>query len=621
MLAWMLYICVVSLLLGAAAFAAEKAALVRRGQTRWLWAAGIAASIVLPLAMSQVSIQLPDLHGGEAAGAAHPALPFARMTIGAVRPSAWLDTAIGPAAEAPRVDAALGLCWALASALVLATIAFHGAQLYRRRRTWKREILAGTPVDVSDDIGPAVVGLLRPRIVVPRWIAQAPAETQALVMAHEQSHLDARDAQLLAAAILLIAAMPWNLPLWWQLRRLRFAIEVDCDARVLKGGCDVSRYGETLILVGERQSRRGAVVAAMSEPTSFLEQRIRKMVSKPKKLAWAGTTALIALSFVLAASAAEVSPPDAGPGAAVSPAQMRSFVLTSYRNSQWGFRLQVPKAWKVVAPDPGNSAAEVVRFLSQPQVGERSALIIFRGPYQADSVSAVIEGSEPGLAKGGFAHFKQGEAQLGSRTVQTLEFDRQMDRLWSARYYYFQGGGHLYVLGFGTTDPPQTMAPLFDTIARTFVDEGATADAPDSAVPAYQRRGPAVVQIRLVDSAPDAKENPADQRVTGPDGTFLWLEPDAPITGPMFASARASRDPEGRPVVDFLLTPEGSTRLAALTRANIGKRLVILVDGAVVSAPVVRAEIAGGKGQISGQFSPEQTRTLAEEINAASRVR
>ena len=77
--------------------------------------------------------------------------------------------------------------------------------------------------------------------------------------------------------------MPWNLPLWWQLRRLRYAIEVDCDARVLAGGLDPAHYGETLIAVGERQSAYVGAVAAMSESRSFLEERIRIMISKPVK--------------------------------------------------------------------------------------------------------------------------------------------------------------------------------------------------------------------------------------------------------------------------------------------------------------------------------------------------
>src|SRR4051812_25005479 len=74
--------------------------------------------------------------------------------------------------------------------------------------------------------------------------------------------------------------MPWNVPLWWQLGRLRFAVEIDCDARVLRRGYDVSRYGETLVVVGERQSATIGMVAAMAKPRSLLERRIRNMLRK-----------------------------------------------------------------------------------------------------------------------------------------------------------------------------------------------------------------------------------------------------------------------------------------------------------------------------------------------------
>lgn len=628
MLAWMVYVAAVSLLLAGAAFAAERSAQARKAPTRWLWGASILASLALPMIMSSVSIQLPRLPGP--AGLAPPRAPLVlhEMTISALRPSAWLDTTIGPAATAPALDVILAWAWAGASAAILLAILFQGARLHRRRRAWTRGEIAGASVEVSEDVGPAVVGLLRPRVVVPRWITEADPQTQALVIAHERSHLDARDAQLLALAILLIVAMPWNLPLWWQLRRLRLAIEMDCDLRVLKGGHDVARYGEALILVGERQSSPVAVVAAMSEPRSFLEQRIRKMLWEPKKFTWAAASATACLAFVLAASAAEVSPPDAGPapfaGSAAAP-KLKFYVMRPYYNRQWGFSLQAPKAWTEFAPDPGNSRFEVARFLSQPQVGERHALFVFRGPYDpAKGVSAVIDGTEPGLVQGGFAHFTTGEAKLGARTIRTLTFDRQMsDRLWSCRYYFLPRGHHVYILGFGTTNP-QEMFPLFDRLAGTFVDEGGPAEVPDSAIPAFYRGpagGPSIVEIRVVDSAPDSPGKARGQRFTAPDGSFLWLEPGAPITGRMFASAQATQDPDGHPAVDFTLTPDGSTRLAALTRANIGHRLAILVNGNVVFAPVVRDEIAGGKGMISGRFTPEETEALAKQINAAAGVR
>jgi bla regulator protein BlaR1 len=167
----------------------------------------------------------------------------------------------------------------------------------------------GVPVYITGTIGPAIVGLLRPCIVVPFWLMDETVEKKTLVIAHEQSHIEARDAQLLSIAVILLAAMPWNLPLWWQLHRLRRAIELDCDARVLRRGHDVRRYGETLIAVGEKQSVNITVVAAMSESKSFLEQRIRTMLRKPGKWAWLSAIVLAGVGIGFAAIAAQVIPP------------------------------------------------------------------------------------------------------------------------------------------------------------------------------------------------------------------------------------------------------------------------------------------------------------------------
>jgi hypothetical protein len=193
--------------------------------------------------------------------------------------------------------------------MLLALIA-AGVHLFLRKRKWLTATVAGAQVYVTEGVGPAVVGLLRPRVVVPRWVTLALPRLQSAVIAHEQSHVDARDPQLLTLGIALLVFMPWNLPLWWQLRRLRYAIEVDCDARVLKGGLDPTHYGETLISVGERQSAYVGAVAAMSESKSFLEERIRIMVSKPVKWRRVAIATLAGVSLGLTALAAQVSPPN-----------------------------------------------------------------------------------------------------------------------------------------------------------------------------------------------------------------------------------------------------------------------------------------------------------------------
>jgi len=79
---------------------------------------------------------------------------------------------------------------------------------------------------------------------------------------------------------------------------------------VLAGGLDPAHYGETLIAVGERQSAYVGAVAAMSESRSFLEERIRIMLSKPVKWRRVGIAALAAVSIAVTALAAQVSPPN-----------------------------------------------------------------------------------------------------------------------------------------------------------------------------------------------------------------------------------------------------------------------------------------------------------------------
>jgi bla regulator protein BlaR1 len=310
MLAWMSYVIVVSLLLSLAALALEHSARVRQKPTRWLWGTSMIASPLVPLVVSSVSVQIPRL-----AGVVDPAIPqrvvtLREITVSGLSPSGWVTATVGQFSASPDLDRLLQVGWSAASTILLLAILTSGVQLSWHRRRWERGNMAGVPVHISEDAGPAIVGLLDSHIVVPRWLLQCPPDVQELVIAHEQSHLEAHDARLVTIALGLLVCMPWNLPLWWQLRRLRFAIEIDCDARVLRRGYDVSRYGETLIAVGERQSATIALVAAMSEPRSLLELRIRNMLRKKTKYAHATAAALACLGIAFAVGAAEISPPN-----------------------------------------------------------------------------------------------------------------------------------------------------------------------------------------------------------------------------------------------------------------------------------------------------------------------
>ena len=76
----------------------------------------------------------------------------------------------------------------------------------------------------------------------------------------------------------------------------------------------------------------------------------------------------------------------------------------------------------------------------------------------------------------------------------------------------------------------------------------------------------------------------------------------------------------GKPQVEVSLTEEGRARFAEVTRANVGKRLAILVSGHVILAPIIRTEIRDGRALIAGDFTQEEAKELANKINEAVRT-
>lgn len=319
MVTWMVYVITVSALLCGAALAAEFRARMHRNSTRWIWMAVIVASLLLPTVIASVSLQLAGIFDQSVSPRV---VAIREITSTRLSPASWLAADLTHQASMRNLDPILRRGWLSISVLMLAALIGSGVLLFRRVRTWRLDTVAGTRVYVADRVGPAVVGLLRPRIVVPAWLLNSPASQQSVVIAHEQSHLDAGDPRLLTIAISLLVLMPWNLPLWWQLRRLRRAIEVDCDSRVLRRGVDPKSYGETLVDVGARQSGYVGSVAAMSESRSFLEQRIKLIMSTPIRRWQFLGAALGMLSLALFAVAAEVSPPNVSSSNPDNPAQI-----------------------------------------------------------------------------------------------------------------------------------------------------------------------------------------------------------------------------------------------------------------------------------------------------------
>ncbi len=190
---------------------------------------------------------------------------------------------------------ALTWLWVLVGVIATTAVAMGLVRLERRAARWPQALLDGETVAVSPDFGPAVVGLRQPRTVLPRWVMTLAGREIALILDHERAHRSARDGVVLALGLLVAAACAWNPLVWLQFKRLRDAVEMDCDRRLLRSGTPVPAYARVLVLVRLRAAAVGGATAALVEPSSSLERRLKMMRAFPwtrRRVALTGAAAL-----------------------------------------------------------------------------------------------------------------------------------------------------------------------------------------------------------------------------------------------------------------------------------------------------------------------------------------
>jgi TonB family protein len=383
---WMLGALLTGALVGAAALAAERAVRLWRGPTRWVWAIALAAAALLPAA----AVLLPRvLDGtGEAGAGVAPTMLAPVVVVGAGEGLRTLAERLAP------LDTPLAVGWALLSALAVARLARGALTLRRARRRWRAADVDATSVLVAPRAGPLVVGVRRPHVVLPEWALALDAPRRALVVRHEAEHARARDPALLLAAATAVALVPWNLALWWHARRLRLAVEVDCDARVLRAHPDVRRYALLLVDVARRAAtRHPTLAAALAEPPSDLERRIAAMQSTRPRHRVLRTFLLggVAGAAVLGAFAAcsasdltspplEPAPPPPTPAAEVAVRSPRRAPPVVDNGPYFEFQVEQP-----VVPAPGNRGPRYPELLKATAVeGEVLAQFVVDPDGQVD---------------------------------------------------------------------------------------------------------------------------------------------------------------------------------------------------------------------------------------------
>lgn len=290
--AWMLWSAGIGLLFFVAGLAAERLLTLTRRQTRWVWVAAGAATVIWPILR-----MLGGRPGPEIAPPAGAPILLEPLAVTVSRDSMLYS-----------LDDVLVLAWVALTSLMVVTVLFAVVRLMRDSRSWRAGTLENRSVFWSRDTGPTVVGLVRPRVVLPTWVRAVGDREQELILAHEEEHIRAGDARLRFLMMLPLLALPWNPALWLQRHRLGLAIELDCDRRVMHRIPGQRRaYGDLLLRVGAgRSGLNRLAIVSLAEGRSQLERRIRGLMAGTPRarrvkvaLLALGVAALVALAVLL----------------------------------------------------------------------------------------------------------------------------------------------------------------------------------------------------------------------------------------------------------------------------------------------------------------------------------
>lgn len=262
--AWMAYAVVVSTVFGLAGMALERSLRLARRPARWSVAAAILGSILIPAATREAPMPVP---GDSVRVVLADPIGSAVSRIQALPSPADLGV----------LDRPLLAFWIVGATFALCIVIGTQVKVAQEARSCPEGVVRGVRVRRTRAFGPATVGCLRSVIVLPEWVDRLDAGSQRVVVLHEAEHVRARDPQLLFAALILTALQPWNVALWWQLMRLRAAIELDCDQRMLSAGVHVRAYGDLLLRLALSQKRSLATALAFAASSGFVGRRIRTM--------------------------------------------------------------------------------------------------------------------------------------------------------------------------------------------------------------------------------------------------------------------------------------------------------------------------------------------------------
>ncbi|MBO4296178.1 MAG: protein translocase subunit SecD [Desulfovibrio sp.] len=166
-----------------------------------------------------------------------------------------------------------------------------------------------------------------------------------------------------------------------------------------------------------------------------------------------------------------------------------------------------------------------------------------------------------------------------------------------------QAGNRIQVQLPGISDPRRAVQLLGQTAHLEFHLVRDDVDGKQAVLPA------GVVSLPLLEKSHGSLEKQA--------GT-ICVERDAMLTGEDVSDARPAFDSMNQSYVALNFNSRGATVFERVTAENVGKRMAIVLDGKVYSAPVIRERIGGGRASISGSFTTSEAQDLAIVLRAGS---
>ncbi|MBL4892843.1 MAG: protein translocase subunit SecD, partial [Rhizobiaceae bacterium] len=200
------------------------------------------------------------------------------------------------------------------------------------------------------------------------------------------------------------------------------------------------------------------------------------------------------------------------------------------------------------------------------------------------------------LTDDGLAH------SLQSAATQSIEvIGRRINELGTNEPVVQRQGTDRILIQFPGLDDPQTLKDLIGTTAK--------------------------LSFHLVSNAMDANDALTSRPPPGTKVLFEDTDPPTPylietrvmVDGENLVDSQAGFDSRtNEPIVSFRFDTKGASRFGKVTQNNVGRPFAIVLDGEIISAPVIREPILGGSGQISGNFSVEGANNLAILLRAGA---